>query len=91
MQKSKNDITSQVQKATRYDSTKLAEKIFKKLVSFEKNEGFKIILVTCHTEQKFFRDCIFLVKTKTTVDMILKKKEKSTLWNEKNCKRKEAT
>ena len=56
MQKSKNNITSQVQKATIYDSTQLAGQ--------KKIKGFKIILVTCHTEQKFFRYCVFFGKNK---------------------------
>ena len=43
----------------------LPAKIFQKVSIFRKKmKGFKIILVTCHTEQKFFRYCIFFGKNK---------------------------
>ena len=69
MQKSKNDITSQVQKATRYDSTQLAgQKTFKKLVSFiKKGKVSKFFLSLAAQNKSSFDFAFFLGKTKTNM------------------------
>ena len=97
----KNNTHAKIQKWYHFASPKsdqiwfhstCREKSFKKLVSFEKKWKVSKLFLSLATQNKSSFDiAFFLVKTKTTVERILKKKEKSTLWNEKNCKREEAT